>query len=373
MPFALLAVEVSQKTTISGVFRGRELTRKERRLSASLEPINTLMEGGIPRGRISEIIGRRSSGKTSLAASFISNATRGGEVAAVIDLADAFDPATMAEAGVDLTRVLWVHPGQMPSQGRSRGAERFLNQQDLFEKRDEVAWQDQMAATLREYSGQVPAHPTGFGGGARWQKNFLRAAELVLEAGGFGLLVVDFGENTFTLAHSSALRIARMAERSGTAVLAIVTRPACGTFAAMSVDLTSARAIFNRSLLRKSDGLAPKEAPYPHPYLVGKFQRYAGPAFPQPLSKLSSVKPRERAQKKPDEVVNSSTGFPACAKPAPLLFGGIEVRASLLRNKLGRSGNSGQWRSLVNPLDTAVETPPSKQVTTLPYPRQARN
>ena len=111
MAAALPAAGAAPIITLPGVFKGRELTRKDRRLSACLEPVNILLEGGIPRGRISEIVGRRGCGKTSLAAAFISSATRRGEVAAVIDLANAFDPATMAEAGVELSRVLWVHPG----------------------------------------------------------------------------------------------------------------------------------------------------------------------------------------------------------------------------------------------------------------------
>ena len=111
MAAALPAAGTAPIIALPGVFRGRELTCKDRRLSASLEPVNVLLEGGIPRGRISEIAGRCGCGKTSLAAAFISSATRRGEVAAVIDLVNAFDPATMAEAGIELSRVLWVHPG----------------------------------------------------------------------------------------------------------------------------------------------------------------------------------------------------------------------------------------------------------------------
>jgi hypothetical protein len=33
------------------------------------------------------------------------------------------------------------------------------------------------------------------------------------------------------------------------------------------------------------------------------------------------------------------------------LFEGLEVKASLIRNKLGRSGLSAQWRSMVSPPD----------------------
>ena len=196
--------------SLPGVFRGRELTRKDRRLSAGLEPVNTLLEGGIPRGRISEIVGRRGCGKTSLAAAFINNATRRGEVAAVIDLANAFDPATMAEVGIELSRVLWVHPGDI-------SASRKYPRQRL-----EV--EEVLKVHQNPHPNPLPQLNVGEGNRRRATlgvvaRGFLRAGELVLEAGGFGLLVMDLGESAFTLPQSAALRLARMAERSGTAVL----------------------------------------------------------------------------------------------------------------------------------------------------------
>src|SRR5579859_7954375 len=93
---------------ITGVFHGRELTRKERRLTCGIAPLDGLIGGGIVRGRISEIIGNPGAGKTSLAAAFAASATARGEVAAWLDAAGSFDPASIAAAGVDLARMLWV-------------------------------------------------------------------------------------------------------------------------------------------------------------------------------------------------------------------------------------------------------------------------
>src|SRR5271170_3344940 len=93
---------------ISGVFRGRELTRKERRLTCGIAPVDRLIGGGIVRGRISEIIGNPGAGETSLAAAFAASVTAHGEVAAWIDAGGGFDPARIAAAGVDLARILWV-------------------------------------------------------------------------------------------------------------------------------------------------------------------------------------------------------------------------------------------------------------------------
>ena len=74
----------------------------------------------------------------------------------------------------------------------------------------------------------------------------VKAAELVLEAGGFGLVVVDFGEAPRALTYASSLRIARAAERSGAAVIAIAPWRMCGTFAALSIAASRVESSFSR-------------------------------------------------------------------------------------------------------------------------------
>jgi len=77
-------------------------------------------------------------------------------------------------------------------------------------------------------------------------RSIVKAAELVLEAGGFGLVVVDFGEAIRSLTYASSLRIARAAERSGAAVIAIAPWRMCGTFAALSIAASRAETSFSR-------------------------------------------------------------------------------------------------------------------------------
>ena len=122
-------LEVKGLHEIAGVFRGRELTRKERRLTCGITPIDNLIGGGIVRGRISEIVGLASAGKTTLAASFAAAATCRGEVVAWIDASGNFDPASTAAAGVDLARMLWV---AMPVTDKRRG----YRARDEFERRE---------------------------------------------------------------------------------------------------------------------------------------------------------------------------------------------------------------------------------------------
>lgn len=205
--------QTSQPLEFSGVFRGHELTRKDRRLSSSLAPLDDLIDGGIPRGRISEITGRPGSGKTSLAASFAASATHRGEVAAWLDGSGAFDPESMAAAGVELRRMLWA---------KMLGA-------------------SITTTTTTNRISRFAAHPL-----ARRQSAIVKAAELVLEAGGFGLVVIDFGEAPRALTYASSLRIARAAERSGAAVIALAPWRMCGTFAALSLATSRAEASFSR-------------------------------------------------------------------------------------------------------------------------------
>lgn len=66
--------------------------------------------GGVPRGRIVEIYGPESSGKTTLALQIVAEAQRAGGVAAFIDAEHALDPTYAARLGVDINDVLISQP-----------------------------------------------------------------------------------------------------------------------------------------------------------------------------------------------------------------------------------------------------------------------
>ncbi|MBL0869027.1 MAG: recombinase RecA [Phycisphaerales bacterium] len=65
---------------------------------------------GIPRGRIIEIFGPESSGKTTLALTCAANAQREGGVAAFIDAEHALDPSWARKIGVDIDQLLVSQP-----------------------------------------------------------------------------------------------------------------------------------------------------------------------------------------------------------------------------------------------------------------------
>ena len=66
--------------------------------------------GGFPRGRISEIFGPESSGKTTVALQVVAEAQRVGGMAAYIDVEHALDPAYAKKLGVDVDNLLVSQP-----------------------------------------------------------------------------------------------------------------------------------------------------------------------------------------------------------------------------------------------------------------------
>ncbi len=70
--------------------------------------LKTLFQQGLSRGAITEVNGGGSSGRTSVCLHMLAQATRRGEICAVVDLDDRLHPASAAASGVRLERLLWV-------------------------------------------------------------------------------------------------------------------------------------------------------------------------------------------------------------------------------------------------------------------------
>ena len=128
------------------------------------------LRGGLRRGHLSEVVGPRSSGRTAVLCSTLAAATARGEVAALIDTSDRFDPDSAAAAGVDLSRLLWI---------RERG--------------------------------DAP--------------RALKAMNLVLQAGGFGVVAFDLADVPALalrqFPYTTWMRIARVIEGSQTVALIV--------------------------------------------------------------------------------------------------------------------------------------------------------
>jgi hypothetical protein len=170
-----------------------------RRLPIGVRPLDAVLNGGLPRGRISELIGPLSSGKTSLALTLLATATRRGEVVACIDPAEALHPASLAIAGTDLQRLLWVRP---PS------------------------------ATAA-----------------------MRCAELLLQAGGFAVVVLDLGVSPPRPLRGQVWpRLLHAAEQSHTALIVVAPERVAGSFAAVSLGLQRRTPLWRRGLWALFDG-----------------------------------------------------------------------------------------------------------------------
>ena len=157
------------------------------RFETGIEAIDALIGGGFSRGSLSEIAGPPSSGRTSLALALLASTTRQGEVASVVDLADALHPGSADTAGVDLERVLWVRP-----------------------------------PALREA---------------------LRCTERLLEASGFALVLLDVTPPA-KIAAAAWQRLARAAQSSNTALVVLSTQRMAGTSAETALEFEPARAHF---------------------------------------------------------------------------------------------------------------------------------
>jgi recombination protein RecA len=66
--------------------------------------------GGIPRGRVSEVFGPESSGKTTICLQIIAEAQKAGGLAAFVDVEHALDPAYAKKLGVDIDNLLVSQP-----------------------------------------------------------------------------------------------------------------------------------------------------------------------------------------------------------------------------------------------------------------------
>jgi|SRR5579864_579409 len=160
-----------------------------------VEALETLLAAGrdFPRGRISEITGTRSSGRTSVLHALLAASTGRGEFAALVDSKDAFDACSAASAGVELSKLVWVRCG-----GHAEHA--------------------------------------------------LRAADLLIQAGGFGVVALDLAEVAPAALNrippTAWFRFRRAVESTPTILAVIAGQPLAKSCSSMTVKLPPRRAVF---------------------------------------------------------------------------------------------------------------------------------
>lgn len=80
------------------------------RIPTGIASLDLALGGGVPRGRVIEIYGSESSGKTTLSSHIIASYQRQGGVAAFVDAEHAFDPEYAEKIGVDTKNLLVSQP-----------------------------------------------------------------------------------------------------------------------------------------------------------------------------------------------------------------------------------------------------------------------
>src|SRR5579864_5451659 len=186
------------------------------------------LTGGLPRGCLTEIYGPASSGRTTVLLAALAAATRRGEFCALIDASDALDAPSIAAAGIDLDRLLWVRCGECSphSPQRHRDTEKTKSQKKEVETSPQVNLKFD-----RNNSGQSEHR----------LEQVLRATDLLLESGGFGLIILDLADLSPQAARripmTTWFRFRRAVEYKPTILLAIEQQPIAGSCSSLLLQL----------------------------------------------------------------------------------------------------------------------------------------
>ncbi len=94
----------------SDLIRKRRAELREDPLPTSLTGLDRLLGGGLPRGKLVELVGRGSCGRFAALLAALRAVTGAGEAAALVDQGAQLDPQAAAEIGIDLEHLLWLRP-----------------------------------------------------------------------------------------------------------------------------------------------------------------------------------------------------------------------------------------------------------------------
>src|SRR5271155_4631983 len=166
--------------------------------------------GGLPRGAMTEIYGPPCSGRTSLLISALASRTADGEVCALVDARDAFDPTSAEAAGVKLKHLLWV---------RCRNVDQAL-----------------------------------------------RSTDLLVQGGGFGLIALDFGDTPAKVVRYVPLqvwfRFRRAVESTPTILVVLEQESNAKTCASLVLQLRMQEAQWSRTSAMTEKILLPHSPGY---------------------------------------------------------------------------------------------------------------
>lgn len=255
-----------------------------------IESLDELLKGGLPVGAISELVGPECSGRTSVALSFLARITQVEKVGAWIDVSNTLDPISVAAAGVDLARLLWVRCGATTQTRAQQRTHNFALPQKYLvppiakkglhggafgsHPRGEVKGLSQAVSGLFEHEAIAPrcaepqhrvrpkqesfeaSHSSVSRTSYRtsfpmkpWSRieQALRSADLLLQSGGFSAIVLDMGglvpEFVSRVPLATWFRYRAAAERTQSSILLLTQHPCAKSSAELLLRLESAEAI----------------------------------------------------------------------------------------------------------------------------------
>ena len=243
-----------------------------------------LLQGGLPVGAISEVAGPACSGRTSFALRCMAEMTQAGKACAWIDVSDEMHPESAAATGVALTHLLWVRCGvattgeEKPSRNGFTLPPEYLIPCPIKKglhgggfgphpRTEAKGLSDSVGGLLRAPSlisqcaepqhkprPQRPAYNPQSSNvpvsgkktskpGKPWSRidQALRVTDLLLQAGGFGAIVLDLGsiapEHVSRIPLATWFRYRAAAERTQACVLLLTQHPCAKSSAGLVLHL----------------------------------------------------------------------------------------------------------------------------------------
>ncbi len=250
-------------------------------LSTGIPQLDSLT-GGLARGCLTEICGTASSGRTSVLLFALARATQRGEVCALVDVSDTFDPASAAAAGMAMSRLLWVRCGEKyRSRKHPSAAFRAGTSGGNF-----PGWKNPYIQRCESQLAQM-----------------LKVTDLLLQSNGFGMIALDLGDVPVQSARriplASWFRFRRAVEHTPTALLVLEQQPIAGSCSSMVLQVSGVRSQISgkklSALSSQLSGNRPMRSELPHSELLDQFEITA-----QLLrSRLEGTSKRKPAQSAP--------------------------------------------------------------------------
>lgn len=257
-------------------------------VATGIQTLDQLLEGGLPVGAITEIVGPECSGRTALVFSFLAGITQAAKVCAWIDVSDALHPESAAASGVDLDRMLWVrcgvtrqkniqqitkdtfvlpgkylvpspimkglHGGGFGPHPRKEGKGLPEALHNFFQNETKASEHAGSPATPREEQSTIVAHPVAdsprqvawVSSAKPWSRieQALRVTDLLLQAGGFSAIVLDMAslapEFSLRVPLATWFRYRAAAEQSQTSLLLLTQRACAKSSAGLVLQMQTA-------------------------------------------------------------------------------------------------------------------------------------